>query len=87
MTRSWWDAPRVSTRWKDYPSFLRAAARVGRAEPGARFVCIGDDTNCAEMRALATAEGIADRMIWAGGRTDMPAVYNALDICCVVVHF
>jgi glycosyltransferase involved in cell wall biosynthesis len=67
--------------WKDYPSFMTAAGRVSRAMPGARFVCIGDDTDCPQLRAMAAAEGIADRMIWASGRADMPAVYNALDIC------
>jgi glycosyltransferase involved in cell wall biosynthesis len=66
---------------KDYPSFLSAAARVSRVEPRARFVCIGDGTDCAELHHIATAEGVADRMIWAGGRADMPAVYNALDVC------
>jgi glycosyltransferase involved in cell wall biosynthesis len=66
--------------WKDYPSFMRAAGRVSRTESRARFVCIGDDTEGDQLRTMAMAEGIAERMIWAGGRTDMPAVYNALDI-------
>jgi len=66
---------------KDYPSFLRAAGRVGRVQANSRFVCIGDDTDCAQLREIAAAEGIAQRMIWAGGRADMPSVYNALDIC------
>ncbi len=66
---------------KDYPSFLRAAAPVSLAQPNAKFACIGDGTDCAQLRQIAAAEGIADRVIWAGGRSDMPAVYNALDIC------
>lgn len=66
---------------KDYPSFLRAAAHVSRVQPTTRFACIGDDTDCAQLRDIARREGIEDRVIWAGGRADMPAVYNALDIC------
>jgi glycosyltransferase involved in cell wall biosynthesis len=73
-------AARLDPR-KDYPSFLKAAGRVSRLIPAARFVCVGDDTDCVALRAIAAAEGIADRVIWAGGRADMPAVYNALDIC------
>jgi glycosyltransferase involved in cell wall biosynthesis len=65
---------------KDYPSFIRAAALVGRRHVNARFACIGDGTDAAELRELASREGIADRMIWGGGRNDMPAIYNALDL-------
>jgi glycosyltransferase involved in cell wall biosynthesis len=66
---------------KDYPSFLRAAARVSLVRPDVKFACIGDGTDCAELHQIAEAEGIADRVIWTGGRSDMPGVYNALDIC------
>ena len=66
---------------KDYPSFLRAAANVAAKRPNVKFVCIGDGTDCLPLRHLAEEVGIVDRVIWAGGRTDMAAVYNALDIC------
>jgi glycosyltransferase involved in cell wall biosynthesis len=66
---------------KDYPSFLRAAAIVSRRHPGAKFACIGDGTDCEQLRQMALEVGIGHRMIWAGGRADMSAVYNALDIC------
>ena len=66
---------------KDYPSFLRAAARVGLTLPNVKFACIGDGTDCSQLHQIAKTEGIANRMIWAGGRADMPAVYNALEIC------
>jgi glycosyltransferase involved in cell wall biosynthesis len=66
---------------KDYPSFLRAAAQVSRKYSNAKFVCIGHETDGPQLRRVAEEIGIADRMIWAGGRTDMAAVYNALDIC------
>jgi glycosyltransferase involved in cell wall biosynthesis len=66
---------------KDYPAFLRAVARVSRTVPNVKVACIGDDTDCALLREIAATERIADRMVWTGGRADMPAVYNALDIC------
>ena len=49
--------------------------------PHAKFACIGDGTDSAALHEIADAEGIADQTIWSGGRADMPAVYNALDIC------
>ena len=64
---------------KDYPTFLRAAAAVSRVHPRTRFACVGDGPDD-ELREIAVREGIADRVIWSGGRGDMPAVYNAFDL-------
>ena len=70
---------------KDHPNFLRAAALLAARRPGLRFVCVGGGPEgyAADLRAQADALGLADRLIWAGGRTDMPAVYNALDLLCL----
>lgn len=67
---------------KDHPTFLRAAALLAREYPGVRFVCVGDgaDGYRAELHALASALDLAGRVIWAGARGDMPAVYNAFDL-------
>ncbi|HEY8446659.1 MAG TPA: glycosyltransferase [Thermomicrobiales bacterium] len=67
---------------KDYPTFLRAAAKVLAARPATRFVCVGSGDSALEesLRQLAHSLGIAERVIWAGPRGDMPAVYNALDL-------
>jgi glycosyltransferase involved in cell wall biosynthesis len=65
---------------KDYPTFLKAAAVVSRTHGHIRFVCVGDGTDCAELREMAAREGIAERVTWTGGRSDMPAVYNAFDV-------
>jgi glycosyltransferase involved in cell wall biosynthesis len=67
--------------FKDYPAFIKAAAIVGGTNPRLRFVCVGDGTDCDALRRMVADAGLSDRMIWAGGRGDMPAVYNALDIC------
>jgi glycosyltransferase involved in cell wall biosynthesis len=67
---------------KGHPDFLRAAALLHARHPGLRFVCVGD--GAADYReslhALAGRLGLDGCLVWAGTRTDMPAVYNALDI-------
>lgn len=67
---------------KDHPSFLQAAAIFSKKHPNARFVCIGDDGGeyALRLRNLAADLGIADKMVWAGMRSDMTAAYSALDI-------
>ncbi|MGE4290643.1 MAG: glycosyltransferase [Desulfovibrio sp.] len=70
---------------KDHPVFLEAAAQMLLQIPDARFVCVGhgEGKYPAELRAQANALKLADRMLWIGSRTDMPAVYNALDLVCL----
>lgn len=70
---------------KDHASFLRAAALLAEVRLDARFVCIGEGSTdyAAELQGLAASLHLSDRLIWAGSRSDMPAVYNALD--CLVL--
>jgi glycosyltransferase involved in cell wall biosynthesis len=67
---------------KDYPTFLRAAAAIARARPAARFLCVGTGPSDYErqLRELSEELGLGDRLIWAGPRGDMPAIYNALEV-------
>lgn len=67
---------------KDYPSFLRAAAVIARERPAACFICVGAGPAGAERHLSELGEelGLGDRLIWAGPRDDMPAIYNALDV-------
>jgi glycosyltransferase involved in cell wall biosynthesis len=69
---------------KGHDTFLRAAARL-RANGAARcrFVCVGDGDPAlrARLQALPETKSLDDRLIWAGTRQDMPAVYNTLDLC------
>lgn len=67
---------------KDHPSFLKAATIVCAIYPAARFVCVGDGEPeyFKKLQDLAVSLGISGGVIWAGAQTDMPAVYNALDI-------
>jgi glycosyltransferase involved in cell wall biosynthesis len=69
---------------KDHPNFLEAAALLAKTQKEARFVCVGDGPADyrQQLQALGQKLGLAARLIWAGGRNDMPAVYNAMDIFC-----
>jgi glycosyltransferase involved in cell wall biosynthesis len=66
---------------KDHRAFLAAAALLARRRADVRFVCVGDGPEAywEEMRAVARRLGLGDRLRWAGLRSDMPAVYSALD--------
>jgi glycosyltransferase involved in cell wall biosynthesis len=67
---------------KDHPTFLRAAALVRAQRPETRFVCVGGGPTEAlnQLKRLAGELGLGESLIWAGPRTDMPGVYNALDL-------
>lgn len=67
---------------KDHPTFLKAAALFAKGYGNARFVCVGDgpEEYRSRMEALSEELGLKDRLIWAGVRSDINAVYNALDL-------
>jgi glycosyltransferase involved in cell wall biosynthesis len=67
---------------KDHPTLLRAAAIVCRKREDVRFVCVGGGAAlyADELRRLSAELGISAKVIWAGARADMPALYGALDL-------
>ena len=69
---------------KDHRTFLNAAADVARAREDVRFACVGDGDSQYRhaMQGLAHALGIGDRVLWIGARSDVTAVYSALDVSC-----
>ncbi len=74
---------------KDHMTFLSAAGQVVRQCPGVKFVCVGRGEK-AEQERLEKAcsdKGLEGKVIWAGLRSDMPAVYNAFDILCLSSGF
>ncbi|MBI4799275.1 MAG: glycosyltransferase [Desulfarculus sp.] len=74
---------------KDHPTFLKAAALVLAQRPQARFVCVGGGPR-PQAQALADQArglGLHEALIWAGSRQDMPAVFNALDVCLLTSAF
>lgn len=68
---------------KDHETFLAAARLVAGRDEAVRFVCVGDGPLRAGLAARSRALGLDDRLLWAGERRDMAAVYNALDVCCL----
>jgi glycosyltransferase involved in cell wall biosynthesis len=62
--------------------FLQAAALLLQRRPDARFVLVGSGPGDQWLRNLSHKLGLSERVIWAGPRRDIPAVYNALDILC-----
>jgi glycosyltransferase involved in cell wall biosynthesis len=72
-------------RWdpqKDHATFLEAAKRVLALRPAARFVLVGSEMTYDNPRlaALIDAQGMRDRMLLLGSRTDIPEVMSALDV-------
>jgi glycosyltransferase involved in cell wall biosynthesis len=69
---------------KDHGTFLAAAAMLAAARrERLRFVVVGDGPPKyrAELEAQSRRIGLAG-VTWAGGRSDMPDVYSALDLVC-----
>jgi glycosyltransferase involved in cell wall biosynthesis len=75
--------------WKRHDLFLQAAVPIAAAIPEARFLIIGgnlfDKSSSYEesIRQLVRELGLEDKVVFAGYRSDMPAVLNSLD---VLVH-
>jgi glycosyltransferase involved in cell wall biosynthesis len=71
---------------KDVATFLRAGAILAQLRQDLRLAVVGsaeapEEVRYArELRALAASLGIADRVVWAGARRDMPRVLKALDV-------
>jgi glycosyltransferase involved in cell wall biosynthesis len=69
---------------KDHSTFLKAAALLCQERQDVCFVCVGSGSEDyrQELQQLTEQLDISEKVIWAGSRADMPAVYNALDILC-----
>lgn len=67
---------------KRHPAFLRAARAFTELRPRSRFVLVGEAEAAYRDRLerLADELGIGEKIVWAGQRSDMRAVYNALEL-------
>ena len=74
---------------KDHSTFLHAAALLTRSHAELRFVCVGDGPPSYRDQLLELTKRLqlADRIIWERWRTDMPAIYNALDIATLCSYY
>jgi glycosyltransferase involved in cell wall biosynthesis len=64
---------------KDYPTMLRAFARVRAQQPDAVLLLVGRGSLQAETEALARELGLASTVRFLGVRSDVPAVMAAAD--------
>lgn len=67
---------------KDHETFLAAAAHCRDSLPQARFLVVGPDVagRAAMLRVQAEALGLGERIVWAGPRDDVAAVWSAADL-------
>ena len=74
---------------KDHATFLQSAILLIRSRPDVRFVVIGDGAPAiaSELRNSRAARQLGDRVLWAGARGDMSAVYSALDVGTLCSRF
>jgi glycosyltransferase involved in cell wall biosynthesis len=67
---------------KDHTTFLQAVKIFDQKECSVCFICIGDgkEPYKSEIHSLCMTLGLNGSLIWTGARSDMIAVYNAMDI-------
>jgi len=68
---------------KGHRYLIEAAARVLAAAPRARFLVAGDGDLAGALQEQARALGIADRVVFAGHRDDVPALLGTIDVFCI----
>jgi len=70
---------------KDYPTFLRAAARLAERVPSAVFMMVGQgvDESNRELVALVQELGLGERVRMLGRRDDIARLMPAFDVVCL----
>jgi glycosyltransferase involved in cell wall biosynthesis len=72
---------------KGHATLLGAAAEVVKRFPEARFLIAGDGDLLEALKAQAATQGIAPNVVFAGHRTDVPALLAATDIFCISSNY
>jgi len=65
---------------KDYGTLLRAFDELRRDHPGVSLVLVGDGPKRADLEAEARTLGLADRVVFLGERSDIPALLRGFDV-------
>jgi len=65
---------------KDLPTLIRAFATLRRRGRDAALALIGDGSLRAELERLAASEGVADRVVFLGDRSDVRTLLPGLDV-------
>ncbi len=68
---------------KGHRFLLEAAAPLCRRQDDLRVLVVGDGDLMEELRGQAAGLGVADRVVFAGHRTDVPDLLAALDVFCI----
>jgi glycosyltransferase involved in cell wall biosynthesis len=77
---------------KDFATLARAAVRILKAQPDARFLVAGDyaseknQEHYRQVQADVRACGVAESFIFTGYRNDVPRLINALDVFVLSTH-
>lgn len=66
---------------KDHPTFLRAARRVRKQHPAARFILAGEGELTAAMRELAAQLGLTDQTHFIGRSERIAELLSISDVC------
>jgi glycosyltransferase involved in cell wall biosynthesis len=65
---------------KDQATLIRAFAEVAKEHPQAELWLVGDGLRAGELCDLAGAEGVADRVVFWGPRSDVPELLGQMDV-------
>jgi glycosyltransferase involved in cell wall biosynthesis len=67
---------------KNHEMLIDAFSVVAQSNPKARLVCVGDGSpsRIASLQERAQRLGVSDQVCFAGRRTDLSAVYSAMDV-------
>lgn len=68
---------------KGHDVLIRAAAVARQSDSSLRFVCVGEGDLRQRLEQGAREAGVSEHIVWAGARTDMVDVYNAMDMLCL----
>ena len=68
---------------KGHRYLIQAVPRVLAQVPQARFLIVGDGDLLGELRQRAASLAVSDRVVFAGHRSDVPAVLGAVDVFCI----
>ena len=68
---------------KGHTYLLDAWPKVTREFPDARLLLVGDGALREPLRAQARAAGVAESVVFAGFRSDVPRILDALDVLCL----
>ncbi len=68
---------------KGHRHLLEAAARLSARLPGVRVLIAGDGDLMDALRARAAELGVAELVVFAGHRSDVPDVLGAIDVFCL----